>query len=50
MLKGLHEYLEEIFQVPVYPVSLLSIDGIQLNKGLDGDRLNFLINSVGISW
>lgn len=49
LLKGLREYLEEIFQVPVYPVGLLSIEGIQINKGLDGERLNFLINSVGIS-
>lgn len=49
LLKGLREYLEEVFQVPVYPVGLLSIDGIQINKGLDGERLNYLINSVGIT-
>lgn len=48
-LKGLREYLEEVFQVPVYPVGLLSIEGIQINKGLDGERLNYLINSVGIT-
>jgi len=40
-LKGLREYLEEVFQVPVYPVGLLSIEGIQINKGLDGERLYY---------
>ncbi|HHV30230.1 pilus assembly protein PilM [Acetivibrio mesophilus] len=49
LLKGLREYLEEVFQVPIYPVGLLSIEGIQINKGLDGERLNYLINSVGIT-
>lgn len=49
LLNGLREYLEEVFQVPVYPVGLLSIEGIQINKGLDGERLNYLINSVGIT-
>lgn len=49
MLKGLREYLEEVLGVPVYPVGLLSIDGVRINQGLDKDRLNFLINSVGIT-
>jgi len=35
-LKGLREYLEEVFQVPVYPVGLLSIEGIQITKDLTG--------------
>lgn len=49
LLRGLREYLEDTLDVPVYPVGLLSIDGVKLNHGLDGDRLNFLINSVGIT-
>jgi type IV pilus assembly protein PilM len=49
LLKGLREYLEEVLAVPVYPVGLLSIDGVKINQGLDRDRLNFLINSVGIT-
>src|SRR5690606_30098989 len=28
MLKGLNEYMEQVLQVPVYPVGLLDIDGI----------------------
>lgn len=49
LLIGLRDYMEDVFQVPVYPVGLLSIDGISINKGLDGDKLNYLINSVGIT-
>lgn len=49
LLKGLREYMEGIFNLPIYPVSLLSIEGIEINKGLDGERLNYLINSVGIT-
>jgi len=49
LLKGLREYLEDSLDIPVYPVGLLSIDGVKINQGLDSDRLNFLINSVGIT-
>ncbi len=49
LLKGLREYLEDVLGIPVYPVGLLSIDGVKINQGLDRDRLNFLINSVGIT-
>lgn len=48
-LKGLNNYLESVLQIPVYPIGLLSIDGIKINEGLDGERLNYLINSVGIT-
>lgn len=49
LLKGLREYMEDVFNLPIYPVSLLSIEGIDINKGLDSERLNYLINSVGIT-
>ena len=48
-LKGLSTYLESVLQVPVYHIGLLSIDGIKINEGLDSERLNYLINSVGIT-
>ena len=48
-LKGLTSYLESVLQVPVYHVGLLSIAGIRITEGLDSDRLNYLINSVGIT-
>ncbi|MCX7746079.1 MAG: type IV pilus assembly protein PilM [Clostridia bacterium] len=49
LLKGLREYLEESLEIPVYPVGLLSIDGVKIHDELDKEKLNFLINSVGIT-
>lgn len=49
LLKGLREYLEEMLGVPIYPVGLLSIEGIHIKEGLDREKLNYLINSVGIT-
>ncbi|MDQ2086174.1 pilus assembly protein PilM [Herbivorax sp. ANBcel31] len=48
-LNGLDQYLFSIFKVPVYPVGLLSLKGVELRKNLDREKLNYLINSVGIS-
>ena len=48
MLK-LSEYMEQVLQVPVYTVGLLDIDGIDINKNLNGEKLNFLVNAVGIT-
>jgi len=41
--------MEQVLQVPVYPVGLLDIDGIDINKNLNSDKLNFLVNAVGIT-
>ncbi len=49
LLKGLRPYLEESLGVPVYSTSLLNIDGVRIAQQLDAERLNFLINSVGIT-
>ncbi|MFZ5989999.1 MAG: pilus assembly protein PilM [Bacillota bacterium] len=49
LLKGLSDYMEQVLQIPVYPVGLLDIDGIDINKNLNGDKLNFLVNAVGIT-
>jgi len=48
-LNGLSQYLFSVFNVPVYPVGLLSLKGVELKKTLDKEKLNYLINSVGIS-
>jgi len=48
-LSGLNQYLFSTFNVPVYPVGLLNMKGVELKKSLDRDKLNYLINSVGIS-
>lgn len=49
MLKGLSDYMEQVLQIPVYTVGLLDIDGIDINKNLNGEKLNFLVNAVGIT-
>lgn len=49
LLKGLGEYMEQVLQIPVYPVGLLDIDGININKNLNSEKLNFLVNAVGIT-
>lgn len=48
-LNGLDQYLFSVFNVPVYPVGLLNLKGVELKKNLDREKLNYLINSVGIS-
>lgn len=49
LLKGLSDYMEQTLQIPVYPVGLLDIDGIDINRNLNSEKLNFLVNAVGIT-
>lgn len=49
LLKGMKEYLETELNVPVYPIGLFNIEGIEISDNLDGDKINYLINSVGIT-
>lgn len=48
-LLGLSNYLYSVFKVPVYPVGLLHLKGVELKPHLDGEKMYYLINSVGIS-
>lgn len=48
-LKGLTEYLEGQLNIPVLRVNLRDVSGIKINKGLDLERSNLLINAVGTS-
>ena len=41
LLKGLSDYMEQALQIPVYPVGLLDIDGIDINRNLNSKKLNF---------
>lgn len=49
MLIGLDELLEAELKLPVYHTGLLDIDGIRVDKNLNIEKFNFLINSVGIA-
>jgi type IV pilus assembly protein PilM len=48
-LKGLKDYLEDIFEMPVYPINFIEISGIEFNSGLNKEKVNYLINAVGIA-
>ncbi|MCX8130007.1 MAG: pilus assembly protein PilM [Clostridia bacterium] len=48
-LAGLRQYLFSVFNIPVYPVGLMNLRGVELEKNLDQEKLNYLINCVGIS-
>lgn len=48
-LLGLTNYLYSIFDVPVYPVGIVDLKGIELKSNLDREQLYYLINSVGIA-
>jgi type IV pilus assembly protein PilM len=48
-LRGLTEYMEEIFDIPVYPVSSLGVKRVEFAPGLNMDKVNFLINAIGVA-
>lgn len=48
-LKGLKEYIEEIFNIPAYPINVLEVNGIEFAPGLNMEKVNYLINAVGIA-
>jgi len=48
-LKGLKDYLEDIFEMPVYPINFIEIIGIEFAAGLNKEKVNYLINAVGIA-
>ncbi|MCX7709255.1 MAG: pilus assembly protein PilM [Clostridia bacterium] len=48
-LLGLDKHLESTLGIPVYPVSLLDLDGIKIDRKIEKKHLNYLVNSIGIS-
>lgn len=48
-LNGLKEYLTKMLQIPVFPIGLLSIENISLDKRLNTDKINYLINAAGVA-
>lgn len=48
-LKGITGYLEEAFEVPVYQIKLLEISGLKFQDNLDVEKINYLINALGIA-
>lgn len=50
LLKGLRDHIEDIFDIQVYVVSQLEIKGIELANGLNDEKFNFLVTSIGITF
>lgn len=48
-LRGLQQFLVAIFKVPVYPVTVLDLEGFKSSDKVDKSNLIYMINSVGIS-
>ncbi|MCX8129996.1 MAG: type IV pilus assembly protein PilM [Clostridia bacterium] len=48
-LKGIREFFEDTLGIPVYPINSISVEGVEFTSGLDTDRVNFLINAMGIA-
>lgn len=49
LLKGLKEYLQIQFRVPVFSTTILNRKGILLQKDIHSDKLDLFINSIGIA-
>ena len=48
-LPHLKEYLEYIFKLPCYHTNSIDIPGIEFSEKLDINRINYLINALGIA-
>lgn len=48
-LPHLREYLEDIFKLPCYSTSSIDINGVDFSENLDVNRINYLINALGIA-
>lgn len=48
-MKGIEEYFEENLGLPAYRINVAKIGGLEFSPSLDKDRLNYLINALGVS-
>lgn len=48
-LKGIKDYFEETFNISVYPIDQIHVNGVEFSEGLDSERINFLINAIGVA-
>ncbi len=48
-LKGIREYFEDAFSVPAYPINYVDIRGIEFAPELNIEKINYLINAIGIA-
>ena len=48
-LLGLREYMESVLSIPTYPINLLSLSDIVFSQDLNKEKVNYLINALGIA-
>lgn len=48
-LKGIKEYFEDIFGIQTYPINYVDIRGIEFAPELNIEKINYLINAIGIA-
>lgn len=48
-MKGIEEYFEENLGLPAYRINVAKIGGLEFNQNLDTERLNYLVNALGVA-
>lgn len=48
-LKGITELFEEVFESPTYQIKVMEIGGIKFADNLNTEKINYLINALGIA-
>ena len=48
-MKGIEEYFEENLGLPAYRINVAKIGGLEFNPSLDKERLNYLVNALGVA-
>ncbi len=48
-MKGIQDYFEKHLNLPAYRINVAKIKGIEFSQNLDTDRLNYLVNALGVA-
>ena len=48
-MKGIREYSEEHLELPAFQINVAKIRGLEFNPNLDTERLNYLVNALGVA-
>ena len=48
-MKGIREYFEEHLELPAFQINVAKIRGLEFNPNLDTERLNYLVNALGVA-
>ncbi len=48
-MKGIREYFEEQLELPTFQINVAKIKGLEFSQNLDTERLNYLVNALGVA-